>query len=74
MAPTPGLPHSRCARRAKKDGETFLRSRHRAVAAEERRHVDREAGIADPVGKARDMGLMPGISAMTITADPASAT
>ncbi len=80
MAPTPGPPHSWCARRAKarshfvtgldsgresaelgadaralKDGDTFLGSRHGAVAAEERRHIDSEAGIADPASKARDM-------------------
>ena len=40
---------------AMKDRGALLRARNGAVAAEQRRHVDGEAGVADPAGKPRDM-------------------
>jgi hypothetical protein len=41
--------------RPSKDLEAFVGVRHGSVPAEQRRHVDREPGVAHPAGKARDV-------------------
>ena len=54
--------------------DAFLGSGDGAVAAEQRRHVHREACVANPAAKRATCGLMPGISVITITAGPVPAT
>jgi hypothetical protein len=42
------------------DRHAFLDLRHGFVAAEQRRHLDRESGIADPTGETGQMRADPG--------------